>query len=270
MEKQKLIKLLIVFCSIMVQQTFAQQIIKGTVTDQGGIPLAGVNIVEKGTTNGQITDFDGNYSISVLNAQAALIFTYIGYTQQIIPVGIKNTINVTLDESLEQLGEVVITALGFEESSDELGYATSVVSSESITAAKETSVVNSLSGQTSGVRISRNSSDPGSGAYIQVRGISSIERNSQPLIVIDGIPMSNDVRGDSNDFAQQSRLNDINPNDIESLTVLKGASAAALWGTQAMGGVIQITTKSGKFNQKMKVTCLVLKYGYRLKIDLSC
>ena len=159
-----------------------------------------------------------------------------------------------MQESLEELGTVVITALGFKESSDELGYATSVVNNESITAAKETSVINSLSGQTSGVRISRNSSDPGSGAYIQVRGISSIERNSQPLIVIDGVPISNDVRGDSNDFAQQSRLNDINPNDIESLTVLKGASAAALWGTQALGGVIQITTKSGKFNQKMQVT----------------
>lgn len=254
MEKQKLIKILIVFFSIMVQQTFAQQTIKGTVTDQGGIPLAGVNILEQGTTNGQITDFDGNYSMTVKSAQAVLVYTFIGFTQKIITVGLKNTINVTLEESLEQLGEVVITALGFAESSDELGYATSVVSSESITAAKETSVVNSLSGQTSGVRISRNSSDPGSGAYIQVRGVSSIERNSQPLIVIDGVPMSNDVRGDSNDFAQQSRLNDINPNDIESLTVLKGASAAALWGTQALGGVIMITTKSGKFNQKMKVT----------------
>ncbi|NCO62798.1 MAG: SusC/RagA family TonB-linked outer membrane protein [Flavobacteriales bacterium] len=237
----------------MVQQTFAQQTIKGTVTDQGGIPLAGVNIVEQGTTNGQITDFDGNYSITVLNTEAVLIFTYIGYTQQIITVGINTAINVILEENLEQLGEVVITALGFAESSDELGYATSVVTNESISAAKETSVINSLSGQTSGVRISRNSSDPGSGAYIQVRGISSIDRNSQPLIVVDGVPVSNDVRGDSNDFAQQSRLNDINPNDIESLTVLKGASAAALWGTQALGGVIQITTKSGKFNQKMKV-----------------
>jgi TonB-linked SusC/RagA family outer membrane protein len=254
MNKQKLIKILVVFFSIMVHQMYAQQTITGTVTDQKGIPLVGVNIVEEGTTNGQITDFDGNYSISVLKAEAVLIFSYIGYTQQKITVGIKNTINVVLEENSEQLETVVITALGFKESSDELGYATSVVSSESITGAKETSVVNSLSGQTAGVRISRNSSDPGSGAYIQVRGISSIERNSQPLIVIDGVPMSNDVRGNSSNIAQQSRLNDINPNDIESLTVLKGASAAALWGTQAMGGVIQITTKSGKFNQKVKVT----------------
>ena len=238
----------------MVQHTFAQQTITGTVTDQNGIPLAGVNIVEQGTANGEITDYDGNYSITVLNSEAILVYSYVGFAQQIINVEAKTNINVTMQESLEELGTVVITALGFQESSDELGYATSVISNESIKAAKETSVINALSGQTSGVRISRNSGDPGSGAYIQVRGISSIERNSQPLIVIDGIPVSNDVRGDSNDFAQQSRLNDINPNDIESLTVLKGASAAALWGTQALGGVIQITTKSGKFNQKMKVT----------------
>ena len=238
----------------MFQQVFAQQTIKGTVTDQNGIPLAGVNIVEQGTANGEITDYDGNYSITVLNSDTNLVYSYVGFSQQIINVSGKTNINVTMQESLEELGTVVITALGFKESSDKLGYATSVVSNESISAAKETSVINALSGQSAGVRISRNSGDPGSGAYIQVRGISSIERNSQPLIVIDGVPISNDVRGDSNDFAQQSRLNDINPNDIESLTVLKGASAAALWGTQALGGVIQITTKSGKFNQKMKVT----------------
>ncbi len=237
----------------MVQQTFAQQTIKGTVTDQDGNPLAGVNIVEQGTSNGQITDFDGNYSISVFNADATLTFSFIGFTQQTITVGSKTIINVSMEESLEELGTVVITALGFQESSDELGYATSVVSNESITAAKETSVINALSGQTSGVRISRSSGDPGAGAYIQVRGISSIDRNSQPLIIVDGVPVSNDVRGNNNNFAQQSRLNDINPNDIESLTILKGASAAALWGTQALGGVIQIVTKSGKFNQKMKV-----------------
>ena len=133
--------------------------------------------MEQGTANGQITDFDGNYSITVFNTEAVLIFSYIGYTTQVIAVGSKTSIDIIMEESLEQLDAVVITALGFAESSDELGYATSVVSNESIIAAKETSVVNSLSGKTSGVRISRNSSDPGSGAYIQVRGISSIERN---------------------------------------------------------------------------------------------
>ena len=254
MKNKKTLKVMFAFLFIVLQQSIAQQKIKGAVTDAEGTPLIGVSIIEEGTANGQITDFDGNYSIEVLNSNASLVFSYLGFTQKKVIVGIKTTINIVLDENSEQLDEVVVTALGFEVSTDELGYATSVVSSESIKAAKETSLVNSLSGKTSGVRISRNSSDPGDGAYIQVRGISSIDRNSQPLIVIDGIPMSNDVRGDSNDFAQQSRLNDINPNDIESISVLKGASAAALWGTQALGGVLQITTKSGKFNQKMKVT----------------
>lgn len=232
----------------------AQRTIKGFVSDSGKNPLLGASVVVEGKKLGTTTDFDGNFELDIPLDSKKLIVSYIGFKTKTIELGRENFLNIQLEESAENLSAIVITALGFAKSSAKLGYATSVISNESITAAKETSVINSLSGQTSGVRISRNSSDPGSGAYIQIRGISSIERNSQPLIVIDGIPMSNDVRGDSNDFAQQSRLNDINPNDIESLTVLKGASAAALWGTQAMGGVIQITTKSGKFNQKMKVT----------------
>lgn len=247
-------KLFLLICCIFSTIGNAQQTVSGTVTDQSGNPLIGVTVVEQGTNNGIVSDFDGNFSIEVLNENAILSFTYIGYTEQKIPVAGKNTINISLAESLEELQEVVVTALGFEKSTDELGYATSVVSNETLTEAKETSLINSLSGKTSGMRISRNSGDPGDGSYIQVRGISSIDRNSQPLIIIDGVPMSNDVRGDTYDFAQQSRLNDLNPNDIESISVLKGASAAALWGTQALGGVLQITTKSGKFNQKMEVT----------------
>ena len=117
-------------------------------------------------------------------------------------------------------------------------------------------MINSLSGKASGVRISRSSGDPGAGAYIQIRGISTIDRNAQPLIVIDGIPVSNGSRGSNTDqiyFAAQSRLNDLNPSDIESVNVLKGASAAALWGTRALGGVIVIKTKSGKYNQKLQI-----------------
>ena len=178
----------------------------------------------------------------------------IGFVTQEITVGNNTQINLTLDENVVNLNEVVVTALGFEERKDELGYATSNVSSDVIKGAAENSVINSLSGKSTGVRISRNSSDPGAGAYMQIRGVSSIDRNSQPLIILDGIPISNDSRGNNNNFAVQSRLNDINPNDIENMSVLKGASAAALWGTQALGGVIYITTKSGKLNQKMQVT----------------
>ncbi|MEP4532094.1 MAG: SusC/RagA family TonB-linked outer membrane protein [Cyclobacteriaceae bacterium] len=231
-----------------------QQIIKGTVVDEKNSPLPGVTVLEVGTTNGTVTDLDGKYTLNLSNPNATLSFSFIGFLKYTEEVGGKNVINATLEEDIKELGEVVVTALGFEERKDELGYATSTVSDEVIKGAKETSVLNSLSGKSTGVRISRNSSDAGAGAYIQIRGISSVERNSQPLIILDGVPISNDSRGNNSNFAVQSRLNDINPNDIESMSVLKGASAAALWGTQALGGVIYITTKSGKLNQKMKVT----------------
>lgn len=239
--------------AFLSSEAIAQSSVKGRIVDQNQNPLVGASVIEKGTTNGTVTDVNGNYSITLATVDAVLQFTFIGYASQEVRVGEQTTINVTLIEDVTQLGEVVVTALGFEKSRDELGYATSNVSNEAIRGAAETTLVNSLSGKSSGVRISRSSGDPGAGAFIQIRGISSLERNSQPLIILDGVPISNDTRGNNNQFTQQSRLNDINPNDIESISVLKGASAAALWGTQALGGVLYITTKSGKLNQKMEV-----------------
>lgn len=234
---------------------FSQVRLQGEVADQNGEPLVGVTILEEGTTNGTTTDIEGRFSLEVSESSTNLVFRYLGFAEQTVPIGSTTNFSITMSENVEQLGEVVVTALGFEESKDELGYANSKVSNEAILGAGETTVINSLSGKSSGVRISRNSSDPGAGAYFQIRGVSSIQRDSQPLIVIDGVPISNDTRGNgAGRIAQQSRFNDINPNDIESITVLKGASAAALWGTQALGGVIMIKTKSGNYNQKMSVT----------------
>lgn len=227
---------------------------KGKIVDKNNEPVVGATILEKGTSNGVITDIDGQFSISVSGPSAVLQISSVGFGSQEMTVGTKTQFNLTLEENVSELNEVVVTALGFEEAKDELGYATSKVASDVIKGAAETSVINTLSGKSTGVRISRNSSDPGAGAYIQIRGQSSIERNMEPLIILDGVPISNVTRGNNNNFAVQSRLNDINPNDIESMSVLKGAAAAALWGTQALGGVIYITTKSGKYNQKMKVT----------------
>lgn len=232
----------------------AQSTIQGRIVDQKNEPLVGVTILEKGTSNGVTTDIDGNYSLRVSGPDAILEIRYIGFATKEVVVGNNTILNVVLDEDVAELKEVVVTALGFEEAKDELGYATSRVSNDALKGAAENSVLNSLSGKSTGVRISRNSGDPGAGAYIQIRGQSSIERNMQPLIILDGIPISNDSRGNNNNFAVQSRLNDINPNDIESISVLKGASAAALWGTQALGGVLYITTKSGRYNQRMRVT----------------
>lgn len=239
----------------------AQQTVTGTVSDQKQTPLVGVTVLEQGTTNGTVTDLDGNYSITVQGENAVLSFSYIGMEAITRPVGASSEINVVMNESAAVLDNIVVTALGFEENEDELGYASSEVSAAQVTGASESTVINSLSGKASGVRISRNSGDPGAGAYIQIRGISSIDRNAQPLIVVDGVPISNDSRGAQEGLAAQSRMNDINPNDIESVTVLKGASAAALWGTKALGGVIVIKTKSGQYNQKLSFT---MKSSYSL------
>lgn len=232
----------------------AQQEVRGTVSDGAGEPLIGVTVLEDGTKNGTVTNLNGNYQLSVSGPDAILVFSYIGLQDIRRPVESESIVNVTMSENAELLDEVVVTALGFEAKEDEIGYASSKVDGSDVTKAAESTIINSLSGKASGVRISRNSGDPGAGAYIQIRGISTIDRNAQPLIVVDGIPISNDSRGAQESLAAQSRLNDINPNDIESVTVLKGASAAALWGTRALGGVIVIKTKSGKFNKKLSVT----------------
>ncbi|MEZ4954350.1 MAG: SusC/RagA family TonB-linked outer membrane protein [Saprospiraceae bacterium] len=252
--KKQLLVLFTCLLSLQGMQVLAQKTISGKVTEKDGTPLIGVTVMEEGTSNGTITDVEGDYSIVVNGENAVLSFSYTGRETITRPVGVSLVLDVVLEEDAKLLDEVVVTALGFEEKEDELGYASSTVSSNTVTGAAESTMINALSGKASGVRISRNSGDPGAGAFIQIRGISTIDRDAQPLIVIDGIPMSNDSRGSQEGFAAQSRLNDINPNDIESVTVLKGASAAALWGTKALGGVIVITTKSGKYNNKLSVS----------------
>ncbi|WP_224485390.1 SusC/RagA family TonB-linked outer membrane protein [Robertkochia aurantiaca] len=234
-----------------------QETVTGTAYDESQVPLAGVTVMEEGTANGTVTNFDGNFTLTVSGTDSRLVFSYIGFKTQTI--ALENTdqpLTVTMQTDIQTLEGVVVTSLGFEESKDELGYASSTVEGQSIAESGEATVLNGLSGKSSGVRISRNSGDPGAGSYIQIRGVSSITRNSQPLIVVDGVPISNDTRGNSDrsGVSQQSRLNDLNPNDIKSVSVLKGASAAALWGTKALGGVIVITTKSGQFNKKLSVS----------------
>ncbi|MFA0965008.1 SusC/RagA family TonB-linked outer membrane protein [Roseivirga sp. BDSF3-8] len=233
-------------------QAYSQVQVKGTVTEESGEPVIGVQIQEQGTTNGTITDVDGGYTLNVSEG-ATLIYSFIGFETQKIPVNGRSVIDVQMTEDVQQLEEVVVTALGFEADKDKVAYANTQVQGETVTKAAEPNLVNSLSGKASGVRITRSSGDPGAGSYIQIRGLTTLTRDNQPLIVVDGVPISNDSRGTSQ-IAQQSRLNDINPNDIKNISVLKGASAAALWGTKAYGGVIVITTKSGAFNQPLKVS----------------
>lgn len=255
--QKRLLTVAVALLALCFQGTaYGQRLVKGTVTDAQGNPLIGVTVLEQGTANGTVTSIDGDYALEVAGANSVLLFSYVGLKTAQRTVGAEAVINVVMEEEADVLSEIVVTALGLRENKDVLGYASSNVSAKAIAGSGESTLLNSLSGKSSGVRISRNSGDPGAGAYIQIRGVSSITRNSQPLIVLDGIPISNDVRGnsDSGGSNPESRLNDINPNDIESISVLKGASAAALYGTQALGGVILITTKSGKFGQKPSIS----------------
>ncbi|MFZ4559810.1 MAG: SusC/RagA family TonB-linked outer membrane protein [Saprospiraceae bacterium] len=246
----------LLFCCLVSTALYGQRTVRGTVSDGKGIPLIGASVLEQGTSNGTVTDLDGVFRIEVADSNAVLVFSYVGMETTLRRVGSATEINLSLEEDSDVLDEVVVTALGLRENKDALGYASSQVSARAIAGAGESTLISALSGKSSGIRITRNSGDPGAGAYIQIRGISSITRNSQPLIVLDGVPISNDTRGNSSSsgVSQESRLNDINPNDIENISVLKGASAAALYGTQALGGVILITTKSGKFGQKFSAS----------------
>jgi len=237
---------------------FAQQSVSGKVTDANGEALIGVNVIERGTSNGTITDVSGNFSMQVQSG-ATLQFSFIGYTSVSEPVGTRSVINVTLEEDVTQLSEVVVSALGFEQNKDKLGSTSAVVKAEDVTRSGETGLLNGMAGKAAGVRIARSNGDPGAGSTIQIRGANTITGSSDPLFIVDGIPVSNSsVVGNSGSRAggtsEQSRINDLNPEDIESIQVLKGASAAALWGSRAANGVVVITTKKGKAGDKVNIS----------------
>lgn len=244
----------------------AQKKITGTVSDAtGGLP--GVSIIEKGTTNGIDTDIDGNFSIQVADDNAVLVFSYVGYKTKEVTISGKTNLIVLLEEDSEQLEEVVINALGLQVDKKTLGSTYSKVNANDARRSGEVGVINSMSGKASGVRIARSNGDPGAGSSIQIRGANTIGGNTQPLIVIDGIAFSNETSNGIGNAAtggvsQQSRLNDINPEDIESINILKGASAAAVWGSQAANGVIVITTKKGRNRDKIDIS-----YSATVSID---
>jgi TonB-linked SusC/RagA family outer membrane protein len=243
---------LLFLCSGLFAQQLYSQTVSGNITDESGVPLPGANVIIEGTTTGVSTDFDGNYQIQAEQGQV-LQFSYIGYTSQSIAVGSQDTINVSLQPD-NQLEEVIVTSLGFTVVKDQQGSTSSVVNTQSVLRSGEPTIANALSGKASGVRISRSNGDPGAGSTIRIRGANTIDGSSQPLIIVDGVPLDNTTSyaggnsitgGRTGGVSQGSRLNDINPSDIESLQVLKGASAAALWGSRAANGVIVITTKKG-------------------------
>lgn len=244
---------------LFLQLGWAQQkTISGTVNDENGLPLPGATVVIEGTTQGVATDFDGNFSINA-NTGDILVISYVGYADQRISIGNQDTYTATLtpDNALE---EVVVTALGQTKEVKKLGYSAQAVDTQELANSGENNIVNSLNGKVAGINIISSSGAAGSSANIFIRGASSVLGNNQPLFVIDGIPIDNstdpsnesgtvDGKATFKDYGKvvgSNRASDLNPEDIQSLTVLKGGAATALYGIRAVNGAVIITTKSGK------------------------
>ncbi|WP_349352035.1 SusC/RagA family TonB-linked outer membrane protein [Flagellimonas sp. MMG031] len=226
------------------------QTVSGTVSDANG-PLPGASVLVKGTTNGTQTDFDGNYTLNDVGEDATIVFSYIGFQTQEIAVNGQSTINVTLTEDAQALDEVVIIGYGQTTVKDATG-AVAAVTSEEFNGGVIASPEQLIQGKTAGVQITQASGEPGAGVNLRIRGSNSIRSNNNPLFVVDGIPLSGesttpsggDVINGSN--ATRNPLNFINPNDIESMSILKDASATAIYGSRGANGVVIITTKSGR------------------------
>lgn len=227
----------------------AQRAITGKVTDKSGGALIGASILAKGTTTGTVTEVDGSYSLSVPANTSILVISYTGYTTQEITLGAANAIDIVLEESAQQLNEVVVTAQGIRREKKALGYAVSTVGEEDLKDRPQADVGRVLQGKVPGVNVTSTSGVSGTGTNITIRGYSSITGSVQPLFVVDGVPFnsSTNSRGGFTGGGQSasSRFLDLDPNNIESISVLKGLAATVTYGDQGRNGVILVTTKSG-------------------------
>ena len=242
---KSLFRLLVVFL-LTAQMSFAQKTVTGVVSDSDGLPLPGATVLVQGTTTGVTTDFDGNFSINVAEGQT-LEFSFVGYETAAIAVGAGNVINVTLSLGT-QLEEVIVTSLGITREKRALGYAVSEVDNTQIENRASGDVARVLSGKASGVQVTNQGGISGSGTSVIIRGLSTFSSSNQPLFVVDGVPFQSDTNA-MGSFTSgnngSSRFLDLDPNNIESVNVLKGLAAATLYGSQGRNGVILITTKSG-------------------------
>ncbi len=246
----------LMFLGIMLSTSiiFAQTV-TGTVTSNDG-PLPGVNVIVKGTTNGVVTDFDGNYSIDNVGADAVLQFSFIGFTPKEVAVNGQSVINVLLAEDANELDEVVIIGYGSTTKTDATG-AVDAIGAKDFTAVNTANPSQLIRGKVSGVQVTQTSGEPGGAISIRVRGNTSLRSGNEPLIVVDGIPLSGgnisgggaDGGGDTGSSTARSPLNFINQNDIESINILKDASSTAIYGSRGANGVILITTKKGKIGK---------------------
>ena len=261
MKNFTLISLIFVFCCLSLA---AQHTVTGTIISaEDALPLIGVNVTAKSKeagTLGTITDFDGKYQLKIQNPQDTLVFSYIGCVTQEIPAEGKNVIDVILRNDSEQLEEVVVTALGIKRQKREVGYSTESFTGDKIAMSNAPNIVNSLSGKSAGVQIAAPDGVDGGTSRIVIRGNNNISANNQPLIVVDGMPLENEPGltniGRGVDWG--SAINNINAQDIESVDILKGPTASALYGSRGANGVVLITTKRGKKGKGLGVNYSII------------
>lgn len=237
------------------QQALAVETVKGKVTDESGAGLPGVNVVVKGTSTGTTTDISGSYSLNASSASAVLVFSFVGYLSQEIAVGGRSTIDVSLAVDNKSLEEVVVTALGIRRETKALGYSVTKVDGEAFTKTRETNFMNGLAGKVAGVNVVAGNSGAAGSSRVTIRGNTSITQGNQPLYIINGVPMDNSQMGQANGISPDwgDNASSLNADDIEEMTVLKGATAAALYGSRAKNGAIIITTKSGRGSKGLGV-----------------
>jgi len=226
-----------------------ERTVTGKVVDASdGSVLPGVNVIIQGTTQGVTADFDGSYSIKVPNTTSVLEFSYLGYTKEFVEVGSRSTIDVSLTQDATELTEVVVTAFGIEKQKKALGYSVEELQGDDLTVARDANLMNSIKGKVAGVFVNSSSSGLGGSSFVSIRGNSSLGGDNQPLYVVDGVPINNQNLGGADVFGGRDYgdgIQNINPDDIETLSVLKGPNAAALYGSRGANGVILITTKKG-------------------------
>ncbi len=242
MKKLSLVLTMVLCCLGM---TMAQRTITGTVTGNDGEALIGASVLVKGTTTGTVTDIDGNYNLDIPTGDQILIVSYTGFGTQEIAVGTSNIVDVILQEGTV-LDEIVVTAVGLEANRAKLGYSIQNVEPDDVLAAKEVNLVDALNAKVAGVQVTSSAGSPGASSSIRIRGSVSVNKSNQPLFVVDGVPIDNSEFGNGvGGIDNSNRVIDINPNDIASMSVLKGPSATALYGVRAANGAIVITTKKG-------------------------
>lgn len=238
---------ILALCLLSIQLLAQDFTIRGVIKTDDGEPLMGATIILKGSTIGTTSGMDGDYVLTIpVSAQNdSLLFSYVGFKSRVVAIAANNQINVVLTDDAELLNEVVVTAIGIQREKRTLGYAVNEVKDKEISESRETDVIRALNAKVPGVQITSTSGSPGASSNIVIRGNTTGTGTNSPLFVIDGIPMDNSYNG-SNFTDQANRAMDINPDDIESISVLKGGAAAALYGVKAGNGVIVITTKKGK------------------------